>query len=89
MITRALVAVVALTATLALAPTPAGAGEPCCAITAIDAKTGEVAARDVTTGVVFRFPASEVARKQMKVGQRVDARFIANTVGMSGRKPVR
>jgi hypothetical protein len=58
----------------ALAP-PALAATPCCSITAIDAKTGIVTARENASGKVFQFKAAEATLKGLHVGQAVEAEF--------------
>jgi hypothetical protein len=65
----------ALGALSAVAPR-AHAIEPCCSITAIDARTQMVTARDARTGRTFQFKVAETrALATLKVGQPVFADF--------------
>jgi hypothetical protein len=61
---------------LMLAPREARAVEPCCNITAVDARSGVVSARDTATGRAFQFKLDDAAlATSIKVGQAVDADF--------------
>jgi hypothetical protein len=63
-------------ALLLFAPTNASAGEPCCSITAIDARTGVVSAKETASGRSFQFKLDDAALLgTIKVGQAVDADF--------------
>jgi hypothetical protein len=70
---------VLLVALLALGVFPvreASAVEPCCSITAIDARSGVVSARETATGRAFQFRLDDAALLvTVKVGQAVDADF--------------
>jgi hypothetical protein len=58
------------------APIDVSAGEPCCSITAIDARSGVVSARDSATGRTFQFTLDDATLlPTIKVGQAVDADF--------------
>ena len=50
----------------------AWAAEPCCAVVAIDAKTGVVSIKDAKTGKVTQYKAEPVNIKALKVGAKVD-----------------
>lgn len=68
--------ILALTVATMLSSTPADAGEPCCAITAIDAKTQTVTARETGTRRTFQFKVADMkALSSLKVGQAVHADF--------------
>jgi len=59
------------------------AGEPCCGITAIDAKTQTVSARDTKTRRTFQFKMADVAAlRALKVGQAVHADFTTMKVSV-------
>jgi len=71
---------VSLTIVLALGTligfAPADAGEPCCSITAIDAKTQTVTARETKTGRTFQFKVTDTKLlPSLKIGQAVHADF--------------
>ena len=69
---------------IVLLATPAWAGEPCCAVTAIDARAGMVTAREAATGRTFQFKVSDAALlKSLKVGQKISADFKAMTVTLT------
>jgi hypothetical protein len=76
-----------LTMTLMLAFTamagviPAGAVEPCCAITAIDMRTQIVTARDTRSGRTFQFKVADT--KTLRVGQAVQADFKTMKVSLT------
>jgi hypothetical protein len=62
----------------------ANAGSPCCAIAAIDTRTGIVTARDTASQRTFQFKAGDAALlRSLKVGQKVFADFTANTVTLT------
>jgi len=50
----------------------AGAGEPCCSIVAINAKTGVVSVKNVTTGKIIKYKAQPTGIRGLKVGNKVD-----------------
>lgn len=57
---------------------PAAAAQPCCAIAAVDARTGLVKARENATGRTFEFTVSDMRlRAQLRAGRAVDADFRA------------
>jgi hypothetical protein len=60
---------------LLLMCTAAMAGEPCCAIKAIDVQNGIVTAADNHSGTTFRFHASSADARKLKTGQAVTAIF--------------
>ena len=54
----------------------ARAGDPCCAITAIDARGGMVTGKQTATGRTFQFKLSDAKLLgSLKVGQAVEAEF--------------
>jgi hypothetical protein len=53
---------------------------PCCAIKAIDAKTGLVTARENASGKTFTFKASAATLKGLQVGKSIDADFKSGRV---------
>lgn len=52
------------------------ADEACCTITAIDASSGMVTARETETGDTFQFTPKPDVLKTLKVGQKVDTKLI-------------
>lgn len=50
----------------------AWSAEPCCAVVAIDARTGVVSVKDVKTGKLLQYKAEPVGVKALKVGDKVD-----------------
>ena len=78
----------ATTLTLALGAVaglvPADAAEPCCNITALDAKTQTVTARETRTGRTFQFKVADTkALSALKVGQAVHADFKTMKVSLN------
>jgi len=66
----------------------AGAAAPCCAITAIDVKTGVVTAKETATGQTFQFKVTDAALlNSLKVGQGVYANFKTRQVSVNGANP--
>ena len=64
--------------------TVSDAVEPCCAITAIDAKTQTVTARETKTGRTFQFKVADArALGALKVGQVVHADFKTMKVSLN------
>ena len=64
-------------------PRPAA---PCCAITAIDARTGVISAKETASGKTFEFKArNPMMVATLKVGQGVYANFATNQVSLDGR----
>ena len=67
---------------------PAAAAEPCCSITAIDARTGIVSARNHANGRVIRFRVADAALlRSVKVGQSVYADSGTQKVSLDGAAP--
>ena len=58
---------------------------PCCAITAINARAGQVTARVNASGQVFTFTASASVVNSLKLGQGVYANFTSKQVSLDGR----
>src|SRR5207237_8426000 len=74
-----------LLAVLALAPR-AEAADPCCAITAINAHTGVVTAKETATGRTFEFHVPDAKLlSSLKVGQGVFANFTSKQVSHDGQ----
>lgn len=68
---------------LALPAPPADAADPCCGITAIEARTGMVTAKETATGRTFQFQVAGVkALKGLTVGQRIHADFTTMKVSL-------
>jgi hypothetical protein len=68
---------------VALAP-PAAAADPCCSITAIEAKTRMVTAKETATGRTFQFQVADAkALKGLTVGQRIHADFTTMKVSLN------
>lgn len=66
----------------------ARADEPCCEVVAIGGKTGVVAAKDSTTGKLFKFRVKDAALlRSLKVGQKVYADHAAGKVSVDGIAP--
>jgi hypothetical protein len=64
--------------------TPAGAVEPCCGITAIDAKTQTVTASETSTRRTFQFKVADTkVLTSLKVGQPVHADFKTMKVSLN------
>jgi len=62
--------------------------EPCCGITAFDAATGIVTAKELATGRVFRFEVKDATLlRSLKVGQKVFADFGTSKVRVHGSEP--
>jgi Cu/Ag efflux protein CusF len=62
--------------------------DPCCTITAIDAKTSLVTAKDTATGQTFQFKVTDAAQlNSLKVGQGVYANFKTRQVSINGIGP--
>jgi len=61
----------------------ARSAEPCCNITAINAKTGIVTARDTASGKTFKFTVNDKGMlKGLRAGDAVDANFAAGQVAI-------
>ncbi len=54
-------------------------------ITAVNMKEGMVTAKD-TAGITFEFPANTATLKSLKVGAKVNSKFIQQAVSLSGTK---
>lgn len=68
-----------------LAPSPAKAAAPCCGVTAIDTRTGVVAAQDKASKRRFEFKVDNATLlKGVRVGQAVDADFQAGKASIEG-----
>jgi len=81
-------AVVALGLVILIDVGPADAQQPgaCCVVTAIDAATGIVTARENSTGNVFEFkPRLPAMLGSIRVGQSVQANFARSQVSLDGR----
>lgn len=74
-------------ATSARAQGGSGDGEPCCAITAIDRRSGVVTAAEAGTGRTFRFEVTAAQLRGLKVGQKVWADFGTQKVSVDGAAP--
>ncbi len=82
-----MLAMLALAAADLSAP-PARAIEPCCSITGIDARTGVVTAKEISTGRSFEFKVTDAALlKTLKVGQKITADLKAMTVTLPPARP--
>ena len=67
-----------------LPSTPAGAVEPCCNITAIDAKTQTVTASETSTRRTFQFKVADAKLlPSLKIGQAVHADFKTMKVSLN------
>lgn len=83
-----------LTIAISLAPAawvagigPANAIAPCCAISAIDARSGIVTAQDAASQRSFQFKVADPAQlRKLKVGQKVFADFTAKTVTLAANQ---
>ncbi len=76
---------------IVLLATPAWAATPCCNVTAIDARTGMVTAREKATGRTFQFKVTNPAQlRGLKVGQAVAADFKTGKVSvhLAGAAPI-
>ena len=71
-----------------LLPRPAAAGTPCCAIQAVDARTGLVTAIDRATGQSFQFQVTNPAQLQgLRPGQPVYGNAASGRVGLTQAAP--
>ena len=71
-----------------LLPRPAAAGTPCCAIQAVDARTGLVTAIDRATGQSFQFQVTNPAQLQgLRPGQPVYGNAASGRVGLTQQSP--
>ena len=69
-------------------PEKSSAGEPCCAITAIDARTGIVTAREIGSKRTFQFQVKNAALlRSLKVGQPISADFRTQKVSVDNAAP--
>jgi len=63
---------------------PSHAGEPCCNVTAIDARTHVVTAREMRTGRTFQFKAADTKLlPSLRIGQAVHADFTTMKVSVN------
>ena len=70
-------------------PPEAGAGTPCCSVTAIDRKTGIVTAKNTETGETFKIRLGDAAQiGSVKIGDRVSADFQTRQVTVHSFQPV-
>ena len=70
-------------------PPEAGAGTPCCSVTAIDRKTGIVTAKNTETGETFKIRLGDAAQiGSAKIGDRVSADFQTRQVPVHSFQPV-
>lgn len=66
----------------------AQAGEPCCSVTAIDARTGVVTAKDKASGQEFKFHVTQAALlRTLRAGSPVYANFAAKKVSLKEGAP--
>ena len=72
---------------LTLAASNAEGGEPCCNVTAIDARTGVVTAKVNATGRTFQFNAPPGIRTKLRVGQAIYADMAAGNVSVDNQEP--
>ncbi len=62
--------------------------EPCCSITAIDAKAGTVTAREIGSKRTFQFQVSDAALlRSLRVGQAIAADFKTRKVSVDPQEP--
>ena len=81
------IAAIALVALLATAGR-AHAVAPCCGVTAIDARTGIVTAKDNASGQVFQFHVPQAASlRTLRVGSSVYADFATKKVSLKPSDP--
>ncbi|MGH7381035.1 MAG: hypothetical protein ACREKR_02225 [Candidatus Methylomirabilales bacterium] len=83
------IAVVGVIGVAVLAPVlPVSAGTPCCSVTAVDAQTGTVTAKEAARGKTFQFQVADAALlKTLKVGQKIWADFGTQKVSVDGISP--
>ncbi len=55
-----------------LGSTAAWGIDPCCNVSAVDAKTGLVSVKNIKTGKILRYQAEPVGVRSLKVGDTVD-----------------
>jgi hypothetical protein len=78
--------VLLLTITLATFTQPLLAVTPCCSVTAVDARTGTVIAKEIATGRIFEFQVGNAKLLAgVKVGTPVYANFSAKQVSLDGK----
>ena len=77
-----------LTITLATFTQPLLAVTPCCSVTAVDARTGTVTAKETATGRIFEFQVGNAKLLAgVKAGTPVYANFSAKQVSLDGQSP--
>ena len=64
------------------------AATPCCAVTAINLKTGLVTAKNSTTGKTLQFSVDKAAISKVKVGDKVSVDSMSGKVTVHGAEPV-
>ena len=69
----------------ALPASPRPQAAPCCSITAINTRAGQVMARVKASGQIFTFTASIGVLNSLKLGQGVYANFTSKQVSLDGR----
>ncbi|MFZ5877664.1 MAG: hypothetical protein ACOYXU_14855 [Nitrospirota bacterium] len=81
-------ATVLMAGAFALPPPEVNAGEPCCSVAAIDARSGLVTAKETATGKTFQFKVTDKALlKTLKVGAAMNADFDTQKVTIHGGEP--
>ncbi len=80
----------ALAASMAVSvPPEAGAGTPCCRVTAVDGRTGIVSAKNTASGETFEFRLGDAAQTgNLKIGDPVSADFRNRQVTVHSFQPV-
>ena len=69
-------------------PEKSSAAEPCCSITAIDARSGIVTAREIGSKRTFQFSVKNAALlRSLKVGQPISADFRTQKVSVDNLEP--
>ena len=67
---------------------PAKPFNPCCSVTGLDAATGVITARVLSTGQTFQFKVTDSAQlSSLKMGQAVSANFQTQKVSVDGAGP--
>ncbi len=66
---------------------PAYAESPCCSVTAVNAKTGMVTAKETSTGRTFQFKATPALLKTLSAGSPIYANFSTKQVSTNGVAP--
>jgi hypothetical protein len=80
--------ILALLIAVAATTVPAFAGEPCCAVTSVNASTGMVTAVETATGRSFQFGVTNAALlKTLHAGSPIYANFTSKQVSVDGATP--